>query len=544
MILPLDEAVRRFVRPGMALHLGYGGGRPNAAVAEIIRRYHGTSPGFTVSAHGLVNTQHALVEAGLVRHLVVAYAGENYPSPRPNPALQRAIRDGRVTIENWSLWTLTARLVAGALGVDGYPTRSLAGSGMAAEHDGTAFQTRKGFERAENMVKAYRPDLTLIHGLAADEAGNVLLPPPYGEGAWGSLAARDGVVACVERIVDADTIRRHNTMPMIPAHAVRAVCVTPFGSHPYGLDTTGFDELDGYGEDDAFMASVRSAAREPETFRAWIDEWIVAPGSHDGFLAKLRERAPRDAPAPVAARTGPASDDERMTLAAVRVLRDRIASAGHRIVLSGIGFAHLAAWTAARPLQDRGEPVSLAAELGMFGFRPQPGDPYLFARRNMPTCLQLTDVMAVLGRDVSGPAASSLAVLGAGELDRHGNINSTWSASGDFVVGSGGANDVATAADEVVVVIRHGRERLLDRVGYVTAPGDRVSTVVTSKAVLERRDGEFVATRLLGDADAESVRADTGWDLPIAPDVTREPDPAAEDLAVLRSFDPAGVFLR
>jgi acyl CoA:acetate/3-ketoacid CoA transferase alpha subunit len=551
-VLPLAEAVRRFTRPGMALHLGYGGGRPNAAVAELVRQYRGTSPGFTVSAHGFVNTQHALVAAGLVDELVVAYAGENYPSPRPNPALQRAVAAGDVRVRNWSLWTLTARLMAGALGLDFLPVRSLAGSGIAAEHAGGDVRTVEAYGSTSVTVRALRPDLVLLHGIAADEDGNVLLPPPYGEGAWGALAAREGVIACVEKVVSSDELRAHNALPSVPGHAVRAVCVTPFGAHPYGMDTLGFPGVDGYGEDDAFMAGLRAAAKQPESMADWIGAWLTGPADHDAFLAALgpdRLAALRAEPAePPAPRTGPATADERMTAAAVRLLRDRVPAGGHDLVLAGIGYAHLASWTAVQRLREQGSPVRLAAELGMTGFVPQPGDPYLFARRNFASCLQLTDVLGVLGRDVSGPGTSCLGVLGAGQVDRGGNINSTWSPGGGYVVGSGGANDVASAADEVVVVIKHSADRLVPDVGYVTAPGHRVSTIVTSSAVLERRNGEFTATRYLLDTTpqdaAERIRATTGWPVAVAPDLAAEPAPDPADLTLLRAFDPKAVFLR
>jgi acyl CoA:acetate/3-ketoacid CoA transferase alpha subunit len=550
-VMSLPEAVRRFIRPGQSLHLSYGGGRPNAAVAEIIRQYRGQAPDFTVSAHGFVSTQHALVAAGLVGRLVVAFAGENYPSPRPSPALRRAVRDGSVQVENWSLWTLTARLMAAALGTGFQPVRSLAGSGIAAENAGSRFAVVDAFGTSTGAVAALRPDVVLLQGLAADPTGNVILAPPYGERAWGALAAADGVIACVERVVDSDYIRAHNTHPMVPAHAVLAVCHAPFGSHPYGMYPAGLPGIDGYAEDEAFIAEALAAARQPEAFDAWIERWIAGVPDHHSFLSLLGDerlaglRAPARPRPP--ARTGPPSEDERMTLALVRVLRERIAAAGHDVVLSGIGFAHLAAWTAVTTMQRDGHPVQLAAELGMSGFSPQPGDPYLFAQQNLPTCLQLTDVADVLGRDVGGPATSCLGVLGAGMVDSRGNINSTWS-GGEFLVGSGGANDVASAAQDLAVVIKHGRQRLVPAVEYVTAPGSRVSVIVTSRAVLERRDGRFTAVSYLDDLPRDeavaAITAECGWPLDISPDISREPDPDAGDLARLRRYDPAGAFLR
>jgi acyl CoA:acetate/3-ketoacid CoA transferase alpha subunit len=550
-VMSLTEAVRRFIAPGASLHLAYGGGRPNATVAEIVRQFRGSRPGFTVSAQGFVNTQHALVAAGLVERLVVAFAGENYPGPRPNPVLQRALRRGELEIESWSLWTLTARLIAGALGTGFAPVRSLAGSSIGADLAGRDYTRVEAFGAEVDVVRELRPDVTLVHGLVGDEEGNVVLPPPFGERAWGAMAASSAVIATVERIVGRAEIQRHNTMPVVPGHVVSAVCEAPLGAHPYGLDGGGVSGVAGYAEDDDFMADLRRAAKDDDAIQAWIDDWIVATGDHAGLLDRLgperleRLRTPPATTAP--AGDAPPNESERMTLALVRVLRERILAAGHQLVLAGIGYAHLAAWTAVTGLQRAGHRVELAAELGISGVRPLPGDPYLFALQNLPTSVQLTDVMDVLGRDVGGPATSSLGVLGAGVLDQEGNINSTWS-SGTYVVGSGGANDVATAADEVVVVVKHARDRLVEHVEYVTAPGAQVSLVVTSEAILERRDGVLTAIRYLGDGDpaaaARDLREHTGWELVIAPDLRREPDPDPDDLRLLRSFDPRRVFLR
>jgi acyl CoA:acetate/3-ketoacid CoA transferase alpha subunit len=553
--MPLDDAIDRFVRPGMALHLAYGGGRPNAAVAAIVRRFAGTDPRFTVSAQGFVNSQVALLDQGLVERLVVAFAGENFPSPRPNPAVQRAVApEGGVALENWTIWTLTARLMAGALGVPFLPVRSIVGSGMEAEHAGRSFATVSALgSDAVGVVAALRPDIVLVHGLVADREGNVILAAPYGERAWGALASTVGVIATVERIVDDEVIRAHNALPMIPAAAVLSVTEAPMGSHPYGLSNAGVPEVDGYAEDAAFMAELRHAARDPERLAAWTADWMLGPRDHDALLEKLgAERiAALRGTAPVVVPTrgvdDPPTADERMTLVATRLLRDRVRATGCDVVLAGIGYAHLAAWTAVTTLQAEGASTQLAAELGMSGFRPRAGDPYLFARQNLPTSAQLTDVIDVLARDVSGPALRSIGILGAGQVDREGGLNSTFSADGRFILGSGGANDVASGADEVIVVLRHSADRLVTAVDYVTAPGTRVTAIVTSEAVLERRAGGFVVTRYLADVDREdalaSIRAGVGWDVEIDPAAEHEPEPSPDDLALLRSFDPAGVFL-
>ncbi|MER7003293.1 CoA-transferase [Dactylosporangium sp. NPDC000555] len=560
----LATAVRAFVEPGMTLHVGYSDARPNAALLEIARAFAGRDPGFTLVTAGLVNIQHALVELGLVRKVVASFAGENYPVARPNPALVRAIRDGRVEIEHWSLWSLIARLAAGALGVPYFPVRSMAGStmGVEAAARGELVETSVGDEPLV-LVKALRPDVVVLHGAAADAHGNVVLAAPYGESQWGALAATRGVIACVERIVTTEQLRRMNKLTRIPAHVVRAVCVTPHGAHPYGFNNPGVDGIDSYVEDARFMADTLRASRDPADFKRWIDEWVLGVGDHDGYLAKLgsdrlsaltRRHTSDEWHTPLdgaGAAPAPANATETQVVVAARRLRTAVMHRGHDAVLAGVGLANLASWIGARDLRGRGVDVELMAEIGLFGYSPRPGEPFIFAGQNVPTNKLLTDVMGVLGTFVSGPGTRTIGMIGAGQVDRTGAINSTIADNGDFIVGSGGANDVLSAADEVIVCVGHGTARLVDKVRYVTSPGTNVSTIVTDLCVFERAaDGEFVLTTLLptgGGSPLEAVeviRERTGWSFPIADDLAIEPPPTAAELADLRAFDPNRLFLR
>jgi acyl CoA:acetate/3-ketoacid CoA transferase beta subunit len=221
-------------------------------------------------------------------------------------------------------------------------------------------------------------------------------------------------------------------------------------------------------------------------------------------------------------------------------------------VLAGVGLANLAAWIAVRALRQDRIDVELMAEIGLFGYSPLPGEPFIFSGQNVPTNKLLTDVMGVLGTYVSGPGTRVLGVVGAGQIDRTGAVNSTYGDDGGFLVGSGGANDVLSGADEVIVTVTHSRARLVDSVPYVTSPGARVRTIVTDRCVLERDHAteEFVVTSLLPGAGTDiragirHVRDLTGWDVAAAPNIEIEPDVTASELAVLRAFDPHGVFIR
>lgn len=554
----------------MALHLCWSDARPNAALLEIVRQFAGTAPEFMVSSVGLANSQVAVVAAGLVRRLVTAYAGESYPAGAPNPLLQRAVASGRLVLENWSQWTMVARLMAGALGLPFMPTRSLQGSSLAAPLQGTGYATVPnpfGGDGEVPVVAALTPDLAILQGVAADPWGNVVMAGPYGESHWGALAARHGVIACVEHVVSTEVIRRHRALVRIPGHAVVAVCHVPHGSHPYGSSNPGLPDAIQYAEDEAFIAECVRACRTDEAFAAWMQRWVHGPGSHAGYLAQLGKE--RLQALSVAAEPGhwrrvaepgwlrpPAvggyTREEAMIVASARRIAARARAAGHRTVLAGIGALSLAAWLADDTLRAAGHDAALLSEIGIYGYAPQPGEPFVFSKAHTGTARMLSDVTATLGTLVAGAHGRCLGAIGAALLGRNGDIGSTYDEDGGFIVGSGGANDIASSASEVLVTVRHGRRRLVEQVGYVTSPGHAVRVVVTTHGVLERKtaDAPFRLTAVLGQAGqtvreavAEAV-AGCGWPLEVADDVALEPAPAEAELDRLRMLDPDRVFLR
>jgi acyl CoA:acetate/3-ketoacid CoA transferase beta subunit len=240
-----------------------------------------------------------------------------------------------------------------------------------------------------------------------------------------------------------------------------------------------------------------------------------------------------------------------LAVAASRHVAARVRAGGHTTLLAGIGVSNLAAWLATDRLREAGVPVELAAEIGMVGYLPRAGDPFIFATRNLPTAKSLSDVFTVIGQLVAGRFNRCLGVLGAGQVDRAGNLNSTLIPGARYLTGSGGANDVASAAAEVLVAAWQDRRRFVDKVAYVTAPGRAVRTVVSQLAVFEKSDahGELEVTAYLPAAGAtaddavRAIRAACGWEVRVAPGLVAEPPPAADELTLLRVFDPRRQFL-
>ena len=161
----------------------------------------------------------------------------------------------------------------------------------------------------------------------------------------------------------------------------------------------------------------------------------------------------------------------------------------------------------------------------------------------------LTDILHVMGIFMGGRHNQCLGSLAAGQIDKHGNINSTIIPGVTYITGSGGANDITSSAREVVVCLEQSPRRFVDKVPYITAPGRTVRTVVSDRGVYEKagEHGELRLHGLFGEApEAGLVRAAReacGWDLQVAPLLRRFEAPSADELALVRLFDPRRYFL-
>ena len=134
--------------------------------------------------------------------------------------------------------------------------------------------------------------------------------------------------------------------------------------------------------------------------------------------------------------------------------------------------------------------------------------------------------------------------LGAAQIDRHGNLNSTVIGSYDApqvrLPGGGGAPEIATSCRQVFVMLRQSPRTFVEQLDFRTSVGDNVRVVVTDHGILEPRDGELTLTHVHPGVTVDDARAATGWELRVAGDVA-ETTPASDDeLRALRSLRTKG----
>ena len=204
-LVAVGDAPRKQRRPRLR-------SRRNALTLELCRAFAGKKPGFEYISSSIGATGLATLHCGLFKKVIVSYAGESYPTPGPSRVVKRAIEDG-LDVENWSMLTISQRLLGGAMGVPWFPTRSLAGSSIGEEQRerGNYMEVDDPDRPGETfgLLKSYRPDLSFLLAWAADRAGNAILYPPYGENVYGPLAARDGVILTADHIVGTEFLRPH-----------------------------------------------------------------------------------------------------------------------------------------------------------------------------------------------------------------------------------------------------------------------------------------------------------------------------------------------
>jgi len=179
---------------------------------------------------------------------------------------------------------------------------------------------------------------------------------------------------------------------------------------------------------------------------------------------------------------------------------------------------------------------------------------------NVTGAVWCTEMREVMGLMQSGRV--TLGFIGGAQVDRFGNLNTTYVGPPGKALrlpGSGGAPDIASLARRHVVIMAHERRRFVERVDYVTSPGHGEggdwrartglpgggpSAVITTLGLF-RFDAvtrEMVLASVHPGVTVEEVRAQTGWPLRLAHSVIETPPPSADELAVIRRFDPEGFW--
>ncbi|WP_344320793.1 CoA-transferase subunit beta [Streptomyces macrosporus] len=273
---------------------------------------------------------------------------------------------------------------------------------------------------------------------------------------------------------------------------------------------------------------------------------------------------PTDAPTggaiPSAAGTAGAPDAAPTSSELLSVVASR-ELAGRRTVFAGIGLPTLAASLAHLTVAPG---LEIVYESGVCGAHPS-HLPETIADAVLITGAEAVLSMPALFGYVLQGGHIDVGFLGAAQIDRYGNLNSSvigdWRSPRVRLPGSGGAVEVMANSREVFVVMRrHDPRSFVAELDFCTSPGpDRalaegiaprgagVTRVITDLGILARSGpGEELAlVAVHPGVTVEQVRAATGWDLRTAAEVAVIEPPSEAELRLLREdVDPGRVYLR
>ncbi|MDY7038557.1 MAG: hypothetical protein SV375_20690, partial [Thermodesulfobacteriota bacterium] len=345
-----------------------------------------------------------------------------------------------------------------------------------------------------------------------------------------------------------------------PGYLVKSVCHVPFGAHPQGMLSPISGLFDSYAPDYEFVAEHRLACQKPSEIDSWIKKWVLDCKNQEEYIIKLgesrinllKEKANEDywkksynAIIDKATHDRVPNEIEIMIMMASRKVAEIMQENNYRILLGGLGAGMLASWVAYYQLREKDYDIDLIVGSGSFGFAPRPGDPFYGTYSNLHSCKAFFDTADTYGYILSGNNKRSLSILGAAQIDKYGNINST-KMGNNYLLGSGGAND-AINASEVLIVAKQSRQRFIDKVPYITCPGRNIKTLVSDMGIFEKagEGSEFKLTACLPSTEGaeleekiQRIRENCGWELKLSTTVKELPMPEQKDFLAMRLFDP------
>ncbi len=245
---------------------------------------------------------------------------------------------------------------------------------------------------------------------------------------------------------------------------------------------------------------------------------------------------------------------ELMAAAGAREIKDR------EVVAVGLGLPVVASFLAK---QTHAPNMTMLFELGVID--PEPvhagvglADPRVWHRAKV-----LSSFVDILG-SILHKGRVDVGFLGGLETDQYGNLNTTLVGDprGKFrhMVGSGGANDIASSAKRTIIIMRHDARKLKKTISFVTSPGyvtggesrakaglsGGPSRVITDKAIFgfHPETKQMLLMSIHPGNTIEDVIGTMGFAPVVPKDVPYTEPPEKEQLRIIREvIDPRKMYM-
>ncbi len=264
------EAVERFVKDGdyLAFDLAVLVRGPSSLEREILRQRKKNL--FLAGKFSFLDCA-LLIVGGCVTRIDCGFMGGG-------GSHFRAIEKGEVEVIEWSNGSISARFLAGALGLPFIPWRGLLGT-ETLKYSAAKIAIDPFTGKKVTLLPALNPDVSLIHANQCDVYGNARL---FGPGCCPIevASASKRVIVSTEEIIDIEDIRKAPAKTTIPYYMVDAVVHAPFGGHPGACPGL-------YDADFQHMNEFFKAERDPAAMEKYLDKYVHSCKTHQDYLDKI-----------------------------------------------------------------------------------------------------------------------------------------------------------------------------------------------------------------------------------------------------------------
>ena len=174
---------------------------------------------------------------------------------------------------------MVARLLAGSANLPFWTLRNYQGTDIPASNPKIKSVECPYTGEKLATVPALNPDVTIIHVQRCDKEGNSQVWGLMGTQKEAAFASKK-VIIVAEEIVDTQVIRRDPNRTLIPGVIVQHVVHEPWGCHPSYAQGH-------YDRDNDFYVAWEDISRKPETYREYLEEFVMGVKDRAHYLKKL-----------------------------------------------------------------------------------------------------------------------------------------------------------------------------------------------------------------------------------------------------------------
>lgn len=278
-IISLSEAVSQ-IPDGASIGLpGFSVARNAIAFAHEIIRQGKKHLSLSSCAAGLDAEQ--MVAAGCVDHFT--YSAGTLDKYGLVATINRYIDQGKLTVEEYSMFSMELRYLAGSIGLSYIPCNSLLGSDVLKRLLELAPENVKESKcpftgEKQVLLRALQPDVGVVVANYADEEGNAVVEGPY----WNikeMAHASKKILILAEQIVPESFIIQRPEMTTIAGILVDTLVELPWSAYPTSVYRR-------YDYDDQHLRMYTQANRDEEKMKAYLDKYVYGVKDHFEYLEK------------------------------------------------------------------------------------------------------------------------------------------------------------------------------------------------------------------------------------------------------------------